>query len=63
VKIVLEYRDPNPVHCDVAIFVNNALAGVIKLRQDEVGSFQQILSGGCVAGVDEFLSKGKSLPE
>jgi hypothetical protein len=59
-KIVLEYRNPTEAHCQVAVFVNDALAGVLTLRQDEVGSFDMIVSGGCVKGIDTFLGRGES---
>jgi len=62
-NIVLEYRNPNSEHCTVVVFLNGANAGSLCLRQEEVGSFQQILSGGCVDGIDTFLSRGHSLPQ
>ena len=62
-KITLEYRNPTPAHCDVAVFVNGALSGTLRLRQDEVIGFQQIVLGGCLKGVDEFLGRGHSLPK
>lgn len=46
-RITLDYRNPTPSHCGVAIFVNGALAGTLTLRQDEIVSFQQILAAGC----------------
>lgn len=57
-KIVLEYRNPTPAHCDVVIFVNDALAGEIRLRQEELISFQMIICNGCHSTFDTFLSKG-----
>ena len=63
-KITLEYRNPNPVHCDVVVFVNGANAGTLRLRQEEVVGFQRIVSAGCAsARTDQFLSRGRSLPE
>lgn len=61
-KITLEYRDPTPSHCDVAVFINGALAGVLKLRQEEVGSLDMIIAHGCVRGIDVFLSRGNPNP-
>lgn len=57
-RVTLDYRKPTPAHCDVAIFVNGALAGTIKLRQDECFAFQGIVSGGCRPTLDTFLSTG-----
>ena len=62
-NIVLEYRSPNTEYCTVAVFLNGVNTGSLCLRQEEVGSFQQILFGGCVNGIDTFLSKGISLPQ
>ena len=61
-KIILEYRNPTATHCDVAVFVNGALAGLLTLRQDELGSFDMIIAAGCMKGLDEFSSRGESLP-
>lgn len=60
-RITLEYRNPTPSHCDIAVFVNGALSGVLTLRQDEVGSLSQIITHGCAKGIDSFLSRGKSV--
>jgi hypothetical protein len=57
-KITLDFRNPTPTHCDVAVFVNGAFTGVLKLRQDEVGSFHQVISNGLSLSSDEFLSTG-----
>lgn len=62
-KIILEYRNPTASHCNVAVFVNDALAGVLTLRQEELGSFDMIVAAGCVKGMDEFSSRGKSVPD
>jgi hypothetical protein len=61
-KITLEYRNPTPSHCDVAVFVNGALSGTLTLRQEEVGGFSQILQYGCATGIDTFLSRGTCVP-
>lgn len=61
-KITLEYRDPTPSHCDVAIFVNGALAGVIKLRQSELDVFQDVIKQGLHMPNDEFNSRGDPNP-
>ena len=57
-KITLEYRNPSPSHCDVAVFINGALTGILTLRQDEIGSFDQIISHGCAKDIDYFLGRG-----
>ena len=61
-KISLDYRNASPMHCDIAVFINGAQAGVIRLRQDEIVSFQQIIAKGCVPSLDTFRCTGKSLP-
>ena len=61
-KITLDYRNPTPSHCDVAVFVNGALAGVLTLRQEEVDSFQQVIVSGLSLPTDEFLGTGDSGP-
>ena len=61
-KIVLEYRNPTPSHCDVAVFVNGALTGVLTLRQEELGSFQMVLETGLTLAEDSFLSRGNPDP-
>lgn len=57
-KIVLEYRNPTPTHCDVAVFVNGALAGVLNIRQEEVDEFQQVIASGLHAPGDSFSARG-----
>jgi len=57
-KITLNYRNPTTQHCQVAVFINGALAGILTLRQDELGSFNQIVALGCAKGIDEFLGTG-----
>jgi hypothetical protein len=58
VKITIDYRNPTPVHCDVAIFVNGALAGTITLRQEELFHFQHILLNGMSHKYDQFFATG-----
>lgn len=57
-KITLEYRNPTLAHCDVVVFVNGGNVGTLRLRQEEVISFQQIVSHGCCMGIDTFLGLG-----
>ena len=45
-KIALDYRNPTPTHCDVAVFVNGALAGVLNMRQEGVDEFQHVIKIG-----------------
>jgi len=59
-KITFDYRNATPSHCDVAIFVNGALAGELKLRQDEIAAFQQIVQRGTDPERDSFDSGGQS---
>ncbi len=61
-KITLEYRNPTPAHCDVAVFINGGLVGTLTLRQNEIASFNQIVSNGCSDGIDQFLSRGNPDP-
>jgi len=62
VKITLSYRNPTPVHCDVAVFVNGALAGVLTLRQEELITFQHIIVSGMDEKRDQFLGTGNPDP-
>ena len=57
-KITLDYRNPTPIHCDVAIFIDGALTGVITLLQKDVLTFQMVLSDGLKMPTDVFLSTG-----
>lgn len=57
-KISLDYRNPTPSHCDVAIFVNGALAGTIRLRQEELDVFQSVISHGLHMLNDQFVATG-----
>ena len=57
-RILIEYRHPTPAHCDVAVFVNGANAGTLRLRQDELASFESILRRGCETPGDDFVARG-----
>lgn len=59
-RVTFRYQNPTPLHCDVAIFVNGAFTGTITLRQDEVVGFTQIVSYGCLKGIDTFTGQGAS---
>lgn len=61
-NITLDYRNPTHAHCDVAVYVNGALTGVLKLRQDELDSFQFIVANGMNLPGDVFLSTGDPGP-
>lgn len=61
-KISLDYRHPTPSHCDVAVYVNGALAGVLTLRQQELDVFQHILLYGIDRRRDSFLATGDPGP-
>lgn len=61
-KITLDFRNPTPSHCEVAVFVNGAYSGTLTLRQEEVGSFQQVVANGLSLDTDEFLSTGHPNP-
>lgn len=56
-RINLEYRDPTPAHCDVAVFVNGGLAGVLRLRQEELADFHRTIRRGTGPG-DRFETSG-----
>jgi hypothetical protein len=58
VKITLDYRNPTPSHCEVAVFVNGALSGVLTLRQEEIDVFQDVVVQGLKFKGDEFLATG-----
>lgn len=61
-KITIDFRNPTPTHCDVAVFVNGAMTGVLTLRQEELGVFQDVLLQGLRFRGDEFLSTGDPGP-
>lgn len=44
--VTLEFRDWTPTHCDVAVFVNHALSGTLRLRQEELAGFTCIFARG-----------------
>lgn len=56
-NIVIEYRNPTPSHCDVALFVNGALAGTITLRQSELVAFQDFFFFG-QKQMDKVIARG-----
>ena len=59
-RIHFEYKNPTPSHCDIAIFVNGALAGEITLRQGEIITFQDIILHGINPKLDKFNATGNS---
>lgn len=61
IKLMVEYRNPTPAHCDLAVWVNGGFAGMLRLRQEEISTFQDLLINGmdAVAG-DEVLFKGSA---
>lgn len=61
-KITLEYRNPTQAHCDVAVFVNGALTGTLRLHQEELLTFQMIMFNGCNPKLDEIVSRGNPNP-
>jgi hypothetical protein len=61
-KITLDYRHPTPSHCDIAVFVNGALTGQLRLRQEEVNAFARIVLDGCLRNLDLFTEKGDPTP-
>lgn len=62
-RITLDYRNPTPSHCKVAVFVNGAFAGTLTLRQDEVIGFQQVLRAGLSLSIDTLTVTGNPDPE
>ena len=58
-SISIDFRNPTPSHCEVAIFVNGAQAGVITLRQDELMDFQSIILDGAAKIPIPARSTGK----
>lgn len=61
-RIVLEYRNPSPTHCDVVIWVNGAFTGTLTLRQEELITFQDIIAQGVDQEFDTFTSRGNPDP-
>lgn len=59
IDLAIEYRNPTPSHCDVAVWVNAALAGTLRLRQEELLTFQDILLHGISDRCgDTFVARG-----
>ncbi len=59
IKLMVEYRNPTPAHCDLAVWVNGGFAGTLRLRQEELSTFQDVLINGIGTDVgDEVLFKG-----
>ncbi len=61
-RITLDYRNPTPSHCEVALFVNGALAGVLTLRQEELDVFQDVIVRGLHMPGDWFEAYGNPNP-
>lgn len=61
-RISLNYRNPTPAHCDVAVFINSAFTGTLKLRREELGDFQQLMVLGARARGDSFSATGNPDP-
>lgn len=61
-KITLEYRSPTPSHCDVVVFVNGAFSGALRMRQEELDGFEQIILRGVQLPTDELRIVGDSDP-
>lgn len=57
-KITLRADEANGTHTRFTVFVNGANTGQLCMSEDEACSFYQIVSCGCVRGIDEFLGKG-----
>lgn len=43
-RITLDFRNETPAHCDVAVFVEGALAGTITLRREECAPFRRAVT-------------------
>lgn len=61
-NIHIRFDNPTQADCEVTVFINGENAGKLRLKQDEVVGFQQIIEHGCVAGLDRFLSSGTPNP-
>jgi len=61
-KVHLDYRNPTPSHCDVAVFLDGAYTGTLRLRQADVLTFQHIVVTG-LGPQDEFLGTGNPDPQ
>lgn len=62
-NITLDYRNPTPAHCDVAVFLDGALVGVLTLRQEDLATFQHIIIHGIRESRDTFLGTGNPDPK
>ena len=51
VNITFEYRDPTLAHCSIAVFINGKNVGTLRLGQEDVVGFTQIVQQGCSATV------------
>jgi hypothetical protein len=60
-RVTFNYRNPTPAHCDVAVFVNGALAGTLRMRRDEVVDLRRIVMAGC-GDEDFFVAHGSTSP-
>jgi hypothetical protein len=62
-RVTFAYRHPTPAHCDVAVFLDGAMTGTLRLRQDELPAFRRIVAAGCdVPGNGFFVETGVSHP-
>lgn len=61
-RITIEYRNPTPSHCDVAVWINGGLSGTLCLRQEELLDFQQIMDKGCRGLGDNLTVRGNPDP-
>ena len=66
-NILLEYHKPTKTHCLMDVIIDGWYAGTLKLRQEDVGVFDQIFALAVEHGsplIDCFMTKGmSSLPE
>jgi len=58
-KIHLRADCYNPRHTRITVFLDGANCGQLCMPNEDAGNFHQIVSLGCVTGVDEFLSTGR----
>lgn len=61
-RITVKYHDPTPAHVRAEFFINGRNCGTLTLGQEDVTGFEMILQAGCKGSVDQYLSKGKTLP-
>jgi hypothetical protein len=57
-KIALDYRNPTPSHCEVAVLINGTLAGVLTIRQEDVDVFEDVIKTGLHLPGDSFSARG-----